>query len=294
MTDVVIAEWDGAASLRSHDEFGEIEDAFNQMLDESLEPRGPDALYDIVGGLDLAPGANVLDVGCGEGEHAIRLARRFGLHVLGVDPLQRHVAIGRQSLASASGEEPELATRVRFESGTAERLPVDDGSVDLVWCRDMFELVPDLDAAYAEIRRVLEPGGRALIYQMFATERLEPLEAAWLLPTMGCLPRNMQPEATEAAITDAGLSVEQCLVLGTEWGEYGQEQTGRAATKLIRAARLVRDPGRYIERFGRDSYEIALGDNLWHVYRMIGKLSDRVYVVKRVGSGGDSAVRGIG
>ena len=34
-----------------------------------------------------------------------------------------------------------------------------------------------------------------------------------------------------------------------------------------------------LERFGKDNYDIALGDGLWHVYRLIGKLSDRVYVL---------------
>ena len=45
------------------------------------------------------------------------------------------------------------------------------------------------------------------------------------------------------------------------------------------AARLLRDPERYIARFGRQNYDIKLGDCLWHVYRMIGKLSSRVYLL---------------
>ena len=268
--------FDTAESLRLHDAFGRIEDEFNAILDESLAPRGPEMLYGIVAGFGLLPGGNAIDIGCGEGRHTVELARRFGLHVLGVDPLDRHLAIAAEAEAVNAGTDG----KARFESGTAEHLPAGDASFDLVWCRDVFSLAADLEVAYGEIRRVLKPGGYALIYQMFATELLEPREAAWLLPTMGCLAANMDPAVAEAAIRGAGLGIEACHVFGPEWGEYAQEQTGRGATKLIRAARLVRDPERYVARFERANYEIALGDNLWHVYRLIGKLSDRVYVLR--------------
>ena len=48
---------------------------------------------------------------------------------------------------------------------------------------------------------------------------------------------------------------------------------------LRHAARLLRDRGRYIQRFGAANYDIALGDCLWHIYRMIGKLSGRIYLL---------------
>ncbi len=48
-----------------------------------------------------------------------------------------------------------------------------------------------------------------------------------------------------------------------------------------RRARLLRAPDRFIERFGQAAYDIMLADCLWHVYRMIGKLSGRVYVLSR-------------
>jgi hypothetical protein len=47
---------------------------------------------------------------------------------------------------------------------------------------------------------------------------------------------------------------------------------------LLHAARLLRDPERYVARFGKQNYDIKLGDCLWHVYRTIGKLSSRAYL----------------
>lgn len=262
-------------SLGEHDLFELIEDEFNDALDESLGPGGPDMLFDLVAELGLPAAAVAVDVGCNEGRHSVELARRFDFSVLGVDPVERHVDAAREGAATGTLGQGS----VRFELGRAQDLPVESGTVHLVWCRDVLCMVEDLDAAYAEFRRVLKPGGHALIYQMFATDRLEPRESAWLLPTMSCISESMQPGRAEAAIRAAGLQIDRCLVLGSEWGEYGQEQTGKGARKLLHAARLLRDPERYLDRYGRANYEIALGDSLWHVYRLIGKLSDRVYLL---------------
>ena len=74
----------------SYGSFGAVEDAFHAVLEQSLEPRGPDVLYDLVGGVGLVAGMAAVDVGCGEGRHTGRLAERFGLVVTGVDPTPRN------------------------------------------------------------------------------------------------------------------------------------------------------------------------------------------------------------
>lgn len=270
---------DKASLVQGYESFGRIEDLFKQDLDESLNPRGSAMLYDLVAEFPLPRRAAALDVGCGEGGHAVELAKRFGMDVRGIDPLEWHLDLARRELARQAADLPGLGEAVRFELGSAENLPVDAAAVDLVWCRDVLVHVADLPRAYAEFRRVLRPGGRVLVYQMFATDLLEPREAERLLAVMGCVPASMAPENTEAAIRAAGLVVERCVVLGTEWGEYDQEHSGKPGRNLLHAARLLRDPERYVQRFGQANYDIALGDCLWHVYRMIGKLSGRIYVL---------------
>jgi ubiquinone/menaquinone biosynthesis C-methylase UbiE len=262
---------DAGSLMRAQDAFDQIEEQFNETLDESLNPAGPDLLYEHVAAMELPAGATAIDVGCGEGEHAIELSRRFGLQVTGIDPVPRCVEVARAA-AQPGGH-------VRFDVGTAENLPVASASADLIWCRDVLCLATDLDRAYREFRRVLKPGGRALIYQMFATSLLEPDEAAFLLPVMGCSSTAMRPENTQAAINDAGLRIDHCVILGPQWGEYAQEQALQPGRHLLHAARLVRDPDRYITRFGKENYDIKLGDCLWHIYRMIGKLSSRIYLL---------------
>ncbi len=189
--------------------------------------------------------------------------------------MERHIAIAKEALEGAPG----LTSRVSFALGSADSVPAKDQAFDLVWCKDVLYHSPDLDAAYAECRRLLRDGGRMLVYQLFATERLDAAEAEWLWQTAGVVPENAKVEVTERALAGAGLKVDQRIELGSEWAEWSQEQAGKPGRKLLHAARLLRDPERYIGAFGKTAYDIKLGDCLWHVYRMIGKLSCRVYVL---------------
>lgn len=264
-----------------YDTYPQVEEQFQATLDISLHPRGPELLYDLVRALGLPEGSRVIDIGCGEGRHSLKLAELFGFDVCGVDPVQRHLDIANDELRAAMTARPQLQRRVNFMLGTAEQVPVNDASVDLAWYRDVLVHVTDLNRAYTEVRRILRPAGRALIHQMFGTDRLETREARWLFTTMGVVPSNAAPDRTEQAIAAAGLRVDDCIELGTEWSEYAEESHGTAGRKLLHAARLLRDPLRYTTRYGKAAYDIMLGDCLWHVYRMIGKLSPRVYLLSR-------------
>ena len=274
---------DAEARMQDHDAYDLIEEQFNRELDGSLGPTGPDSLFGYVADMTLPSGAVVVDAGCGEGEDAVELGTRYGFRVTGVDPVPRCVRAAQRNAPPGCP--------VFFAVGTADQLPLPSGSADLLWCCDVLSLVEDLDAAYREFGRVLKPGGRAVIYQMFTTSRLEPDEAAFLLPVMGCWASAMRPENTEAAIAGAGLRIDRCVVLGSEWGEYYQEQhLPERGRHLLHSARLLRDPERYIARFGKQNYDIKLGDCLWHIYRMIGKLSSRVYLLSAPGLTGDDLV----
>jgi cyclopropane fatty-acyl-phospholipid synthase-like methyltransferase len=79
--------------IEDYDHYPRIEAEFQAYLDQSLNPRGPELLYEIVGGLGLPRGAEVLDLGCGEGRFSIELAKRFGYKVTGVDPVPRHIEL---------------------------------------------------------------------------------------------------------------------------------------------------------------------------------------------------------
>ena len=257
------------------------DDEVDAALSESLAPRSlNELLFDLVAAADLPPGSTVLDVGAREGRYSFELSRRFGFRVRGVEPVPRHLGNAARDLAAFAVEEPEAAARVRIDEGIAEKLTDPSDSVDLVWCRDVLVHVEELEAAFTEFRRVLKPGGRALIYQMTATDWLSPAEAAFLWPPAGIHAASLDPQRFEAAITAAGLSIGQCIELHGETRERLEEDGIATSSKqLLQVSRMLRNRAAYEERFGTVAYEYLLTDCLWGVYQMIGKLNPRIYVL---------------
>ncbi len=102
-------------------------------------------------------GATVLDLGCGAGTDLLIAAEMVGPegHVIGVD-----MTPGMLKLAMASAREMGVADRVELHESLIESLPLPDAEVDIVISNGVIDLVPDKDAVFAEIDRVLKPGGR--------------------------------------------------------------------------------------------------------------------------------------
>ena len=106
----------------------------------------------------LAPAAQVLEVAPGPGFLTIELAKR-GLHMRAVDISETFVEIAKRN-AAAEGVD------ARFDLGNAAALPVEDAAVDFVVCRAAFKNFTEPVKALAEFRRVLRPGGQALLIDM--------------------------------------------------------------------------------------------------------------------------------
>ena len=106
----------------------------------------------------LPPAAQVLEVAPGPGFLTIELAKR-GLHVRAVDISETFVEIAKRN-AAAEGVE------AQFDLGNAAALPVEEAGVDFVVCRAAFKNFTEPVKALAEFRRVLRPGGKALLIDM--------------------------------------------------------------------------------------------------------------------------------
>ena len=104
----------------------------------------------------LAPGERVLDVGSGAGTDSLVAAQMVGADgsVTGIDMTPEMLAKA-QAAAHEAG-----ATNVAFLEADAERLPFADGSFDVVISNGVIDLIPDKDAVFSELYRVLVPGGR--------------------------------------------------------------------------------------------------------------------------------------
>jgi arsenite methyltransferase len=103
-----------------------------------------------------APGDDVLDLGYGAGPDSLVAAQMVGQEgsVTGLDMTPEMVAKARASAADLGVE------NVEFVESEAERLPFPDGSFDVVISNGVIDLIPDKDAVFAELFRVLRPGGR--------------------------------------------------------------------------------------------------------------------------------------
>ena len=104
----------------------------------------------------LQPGEDVLDVGCGAGMDSLVAAQMVGPagSVTGVDMTPEMVAKAHGSIAEMG------LGNVRIVEGSAEHLPFDDASFDVVISNGVIDLIPDKDAVFSEITRVLRSGGR--------------------------------------------------------------------------------------------------------------------------------------
>jgi len=113
-------------------------------------------------GLDqvaISPDAVVVDVGCGTGaalRHAS--ARVTAGRLVGIDPIPRMIEIARERTADHPA-----AARIAYRVGSAEDLPVDDDSADLVLAFDSIDHWADRALGLAQVKRILRAGGRFVV-----------------------------------------------------------------------------------------------------------------------------------
>ena len=110
--------------------------------------------------LDAQPGQRVLDVGCGPGFYVAELADRVGNagFAVGVDVSAEMLNLAKRRC--------EGRTNVAFHEASATALPVDASSFDAALSVQVLEFIPEVDAALAEIRRVLRPGARLVLWDV--------------------------------------------------------------------------------------------------------------------------------
>lgn len=254
---------------------GEL-DELRTVTEESLVPRGPEMLFDLFGRFDIQPGALVMDIGGRDALDAVQLALRFNCRVLVLD-----AAGAALDAATERIREHGLRDRIMTDLGQPEALPVHDGDIDFIWCRDLLNRV-DLPRAIAECYRALRPGGGMLVYQSFAGDLLEPIEARRMYDAMGLIGEYMSVESFERAVKRAKFKIIEVERIDSEWRELWLESGDQdLMDDLLRVARMRRTEDQLVARYGKGRYEAIYCTALWGVYQMLGKLSPSAYLLHK-------------
>ena len=251
------------------------DDDIGAVLDRSRNPRPSTSLYQTVAALGIGPAHTILDIGARDARHSLALVEQLGCRAIAVEPVDANLRDGTERIAAhAQGH------LVDLRHGVIEDIPVADDSVDLVFARDMLGHVADLGPAFAECRRVLRSGGAMVVYETFATPRLEPWEAAELCADLATIPERLDGDDFEGAVAAAGLTVQTRDIVGSEWREAWEEDGTRFTSRqLLHAARMIRARDELLAELGEIDYRVELANALWGVYQLIGKLEPRVYVL---------------
>jgi arsenite methyltransferase len=151
---------------------------------------------------DLNPGETVLDLGSGGGIDVLLSARRVGPAgtVHGLDMTDEMLELARRNAAEAG------ATNVDFHKGHIEDIPLPDASVDVVISNCVINLSADKPSVFAEMHRVLRPGGRIGISDVVAEDHLTPEQRGVVGDWSSCIAGALSRSEYIDGLADAGFA----------------------------------------------------------------------------------------
>ena len=218
---------DHLSTREGYDRWSSIYDSDGNPL-VALEEPLVDQLLGNVAGL------SVIDLGCGTGRHALRVANA-GARVHGVDFSEQMLARARQKA--------EISNVVLHSHDLAEPLPFPDHSFDRVVCGLVLDHIAELDQLFCSMKRLCKPNGYAVISVMHPAMMLRGVQARFWDPHSG---RQVRPASQCHQISDYVLAAAGAGFRFDHLSEHAVDQS--LADKLPRGQRYVGWPILFLMR----------------------------------------------
>ena len=180
---------------------------FGATLYKDLEDKLPDAALLASLGCgnptavaEMSPGETVLDLGAGGGIDVLLSAKRVGPtgKVYGLDMTEEMLALAEKNRKEAGAE------NVEFLRGYIEEVPLPDSTIDVIISNCVINLSTDKPAVFAEMSRVLKPGGRIGITDVVANNDVTPQQRVERGSFVGCIAGALSFEEYEKELANAG------------------------------------------------------------------------------------------
>jgi cyclopropane fatty-acyl-phospholipid synthase-like methyltransferase len=208
--------------------YGYWHDPDDPSSDAEAQERLTDLMIDYT---QLQAGQQLLDVGCGTGWPAIRLAQATGGTVLGITVSQTQIQQANERACSAH-----MNDQVRFQYADAMQLPFEANSFDAAWAFESIVHMPDRSQVLREIARVLRPGGRLVLTDIIEATPMADEQRAFFLSSF-MLNSLTTLDTYPHLVQQAGLELEQLRDLKTNT----QPTIARLNAALLRKADSIRD-----------------------------------------------------
>jgi SAM-dependent methyltransferase len=175
---------------------------------------------------NLRPGEVVVDLGSGGGLDVFLAARKVGPtgKAVGIDMTPEMIELARRNAAAV----PEPLTNVEFHLASIDKLPLADGTVDVVISNCVINLALDKQAVFREMFRVLKPGGRVAVSDIALKRELPAELGRDLMAYVGCIAGAIGIEEYRRGLADAGFAHVVVVDSGADLNAYGKVE-GQAA-----------------------------------------------------------------
>lgn len=172
----------------------------------------------------LREGETVVDLGCGGGLDVFLAAKKVGPtgKAIGIDMTPEMLGLARRNA------EKSCVSNVEFHQATIDNLPLPSDSVDCVISNCVINLAPDKQAVFAEIARILKPGGRLAVSDIALKAELPSELGNDLMAYVGCIAGAIPIDEYKSELTAAGFEAVQVVDTGKDLNAYAKVENQSA------------------------------------------------------------------